>query len=129
MIYKIIISAFVCFAFVLTCVNEPLEVYGTKGLCPTYSWNNGSAYSLRVRGDSGVVWAIHTPGANKLNSPIKHGEIPPGAELFIDPERLGLVDTAAYDSSLFHGERYKVLIMKINNYSLGEFVFYADSTK
>ena len=129
MIIKIMVKTSVIILVVLCCVNEPIDVSVHTGLYPTYSWNGGQAYSLRVLGDSAVVWAIYTPNQNKLVSPILHGKKPSNAELLLDPKIVGPVDTAAYDKGLVHGEKYNVLIMRTGSYSLGEFDFIADTTK
>ena len=55
--------------------EEVLHISVSKGLNPTYSWEEGLAHRLIVLRDSNIiVWGIHTPSTNKINSPVTHGK-------------------------------------------------------
>jgi hypothetical protein len=136
MIFKIIISVFVIIVLIVYCgqdshdeiivgPDEIIHISVSKGLYPIYSWDTGSANKLIVLDDSSVmVWGVFTPNANKLSSPIKHGEIPEDAELFFDREP---VDSAVFDSSLINGKSYYVRVTKLGSNSIGAEVFVADT--
>jgi hypothetical protein len=123
---------------VLTCLitncgpEEWINITVSKGLYPTYSWDKGSTYRIWVSepGRSHkIVWAIYTPNTNGIRSPVQHGKIPERAQLFMEPNVLGPIDTISYDSSLINGKQYTVHIWKTGKYSFGTKSFIADSIK
>lgn len=107
--------------------EEVLHISVSKGLNPTYSWEEGLAHRLIVLRDSNIiVWGIHTPSTNKINSPVTHGKIQNGAELYFDWEP---IDSSAYDSCLVQGKSYYVQVIKWGKDAIGAEIFMADSTE